>query len=220
MWLAIYDIIREDFGFSADEDASASTLLEVIAANNCCDIKTISNLISGKVVAVVGAGPNCFKVRDVKADAIIAADGAMRCCLDQGVKPDIVVTDLDGLTEKELIFDDVIYVVHAHGDNIHHLVRKAPLIKGCILPTSQAKFSSRSYILGGFTDGDRAAFLAIYFKASEILLVGFDLREHVGPYSKPWMNEPVPATGIKRKKLKWAIRLLDYLRDRIRDVGR
>ena len=36
---------------------------------------------------------------------------------------------------------------------------------------------------GGFTDGDRAVFIADHFKAKKIFLIGFDFNDDVGRYS-------------------------------------
>ncbi len=59
------------------------------------------------------------------------------------------------------------------------------------------------YNFGGFTDGDRAVFLAHHFGSRSIQLLGFDF-ENVG--EKPNCDEKT-----KLKKLGWAKRLITSL---------
>ncbi|MEM4752758.1 MAG: 6-hydroxymethylpterin diphosphokinase MptE-like protein [Sulfolobales archaeon] len=218
-WVYIYDYIRMDMGFNYLDDCFASQVLNMMI--NGLEViyeveKYLQELIGGTNVYVVGAGPTCFeelKSLDVEPEVLIAADGAMRCCLDAGYKPHVVVTDLDGLSIKDLRHDDVVYVVHAHGDNIDKLLNYVGFIKGRLLGTTQCVQTGRLRIYGGFTDGDRAAYLAHFFGARSIRLVGFDLRSGlVGKYSKPWMGVNSYATPTKLKKFKWAERLLNMLR--------
>ncbi len=67
------------------------------------------------------------------------------------------------------------------------------------------------YNFGGFTDGDRAAFLAEELGAREITLVGFDFGTVVGRWSKPRLKEHSPVWESKRKKFEFAKELLDWL---------
>ena len=88
---------------------------------------------------VIGAGPsieestvqdyiieiyNCNKGKFSNAESenvvVIVADGATEMCLDLGIIPDFVVTDLDG-NYQSLIrahLEGSIMVIHAHDDNI------------------------------------------------------------------------------------------------------
>jgi uncharacterized Rossmann fold enzyme len=131
---------------------------------------------------------------------IIAADGASLRLYAEGVTPDIIVTDLDGICDaKETIFsmnqNDTILVIHAHGDNIERIQSFVPLCPGSIVCTTQSQPFSHVHNFGGFSDGDRAVFFAHALGAKEVTLCGFDLDdEEVEP--------------VKRKKLIWARRLL------------
>ena len=57
--------------------------------------------------------------------------------------------------------------------------------------------------IGGFTDGDRSAYLADYLGAESITLAGFDFEK---PAEKPGMD-----VARKRMKLVWARRYLEAL---------
>jgi hypothetical protein len=85
-------------------------------------------------------------------------------------------------------------IVHAHGDNVNLIRNLVPKMKNCI-GTTQVKPLHNVYNFGGFTDGDRAVFLASEFKAKNIVLVGMDFGGKIGRYSK---------TKIKDEKLKIA----------------
>jgi hypothetical protein len=56
---------------------------------------------------------------------------------------------------------------------------------------------------GGFTDGDRAVFLADHFKAKNIYLVGFDFEGKDSAFKK--------LDKVKLKKLDWAHVLIAML---------
>jgi len=221
-WLHIYSMIRSDLGFDEGSDCAAATLLDTLLSTQQGGsieepLESLRSMLQGASVLVVGAGPSCIRCREIRKsyDVVICADGAIRCCIYSGVKPDIVVTDLDGVTGFEGLLRNTIVVVHAHGDNMQLLSTSLPLIlkvsKG-VIGTSQCLVSSRVRIFGGFTDGDRAAYLASYFNAQHIGLAGFDFSGVVGRYSKPHMTNEMYASPLKSRKLKWARILLAYLR--------
>ena len=221
VWMKIYDMIRDDLQINAYNDYYAATTLLQILANNKDIIYRSLSMLKGALwkrnVLVVGAGPECVKVSNLanKHDIIIAADGALRCCRDAGLEPGIVVTDLDGVKPKDLMTFDGIIVVHAHGDNIERIVSYVPNLlqaKKKVVGTHQTfMMNPLINVFGGFTDGDRAAFLANYFGALKIQLVGFDFRGIVGKYSKPHLIRNEIAGINKQKKLYWASRLISWL---------
>jgi len=221
VWLHMYSLIRSDLGFNDRHDCSAAMLLDALLSTQRNDVEALTELLRSKIegaeVLVVGAGPSCVKCREVRSsyDVIICADGAVRCCIRHGVKPDIVVTDLDGISGFEELLSDLLVVAHAHGDNVRLLTASLPLIldvSAGVIGTSQCLVSSRVRIFGGFTDGDRAAYIASYFNARRVGLIGFDFNGVVGQYSKPYLPRDMPASPLKLRKLKWAKTLLAYLR--------
>jgi uncharacterized Rossmann fold enzyme len=88
-----------------------------------------------------------------------------------------------------------VMVVHAHGDNMDLLRFWVPLFPGPLVGTTQAGPFGRIHNFGGFSDGDRAVFLALALGAAEVTLAGFFLDD-------PGVNP------VKRKKLLWARTLL------------
>ena len=97
-------------------------------------------------------------------------------------------------------------VIHAHGDNIEKLKKYVPEFSRAIGST-QAQPRSNVHNFLGFTDGDRAVFLAAGMGAKLIALAGMDFGCTVGKYSK----KQVASIEVKRKKLKFGKELLEWL---------
>jgi len=158
------------------------------------------------VQAIAGAGPSLEAEADRArtAGAVLAASTAADRLREQGVAVDAMVTDLDKNPEtgRELSRSGTPVVAHAHGDNIPAVERHVPdYDPAYVLPTTQAAPRSPVRNFGGFTDGDRAAFLADHLGAAELVFVGWDFEDDtLGPE--------------KRRKLDWAERLLAWLERR------
>ena len=130
---------------------------------------------------------------------IIAADGATEMCLNLGIIPDFVVTDLDGDYESLVRADSggSIMVVHAHGDNYEKISSQVPYLNN-VIGTTQNFPLTTVYNFGGFTDGDRSISLAVEFQAKEILLLGMDFDSRIGFFSK----KNVSNLKLKKQKLQ------------------
>ena len=216
-WKIFYISIINDFGYSEDEDIESAKILDNILRNKDVDVvfERLRSLINGKEVVVFGAGPSLLKSIDKYRKLIerltkISADGATSALLEKGITPDIVITDLDGKIEDLLKADEEgsIVVIHAHGDNMDKIKEFGSKFSNTIGTTQvdSSKFE-RLFNFGGFTDGDRAAFLAKALNASKIYLIGFDFDGEIGEYS---FTRDI---AIKRKKLEWCRRLLKEIDD-------
>ncbi len=139
------------------------------------------------------------------APAVVAADGATRPCLGAGIVPAVIATDLDGPVPSEVEANGrgALVVVHAHGDNVDAVERWVPEFPRELAGSWAGPPRDGLLDVGGFTDGDRAAYLAEAVGARRILLWGFD-AEALG-------EEPAEARGTKRRKLRWAFTLLEEL---------
>ena len=209
-WESKYREILKDFGYSRNKDAQSAKLL-----NSLLQKKTLStgirDLIKNKPVFVIGAGPSlpyCIPIlKKHKKITKIVADGATKAIIENGLRPDIVVTDLDGDIKslKKAGSKNTIMVVHAHGDNSEklHLLK---YFKNCV-GTTQTKPIGKIHNFGGFTDGDRCVFLANHFQAKKIILLGMDFGTRIGKYSKT----RVLNRTIKIKKLRRGKKLLEWL---------
>ena len=213
-WESKYREILKDFGYSRKDDSKSCKLLDSLLPKKTRVIQ-IKDLIENKPVFVVGAGPSlpsCIPIlKKHKKITKIVADGAARAIMENGLKSDIVVTDLDGniKTLKKAGKTNTIMVVHAHGDNTKkiYLVKN---FKNCI-GTTQTKSTGMIHNFGGFTDGDRCVFLANHFKAKKIILLGMDFGTRIGKYSKT----TVVNRTIKIAKLRRGKKLLEWLAQKI-----
>ncbi|MDC0187294.1 DUF115 domain-containing protein [Candidatus Nitrosopelagicus sp.] len=208
-WKTKFNEIRKEFGYTETEDLVSAKKLNLLLKRKNSK-KEFENIIKGKTVFVIGAGPSLSKslkyIRKSKNITKIVADGAVRALLEKNIRPDILVTDLDGDIEsiKKIGKTKIPIIVHAHGDNSNRLeiVKKLSNVTG----TTQTREFGKLKNYGGFTDGDRCVFLAEYFNASKIVLIGMDFGRKIGKYSK----HRVINRKIKLKKLKSAKMIIEW----------
>ena len=209
-WKKKYSDILKEFKYDEKKDKESAILLNAILEKSNANEKIIS-LIKGKIVLVIGSGPSLstaiLKLKKYKKTVKIAADSAIKPLVENGIIPDIIVTDLDGdeNTLKEIGKTKSIFVVHAHGDNIEKL-EFSKKFKNCI-GTTQSKSLSKIQNFGGFTDGDRGVFLANHYGAKKIILFGMDFGDRIGKFSNTKKSE----RKIKLMKLHRGKSLLEWL---------
>jgi len=223
-WSIYYKEILDDFSFKrADDESSAKLLDEILSQEGCLTLDDLSKIVGfSHSYIVFGAGPSLKKhiqkvknEYDLKNYVLVAADGAVTAMIEERIVPDIVVTDLDGKLDDILLSNlkGANIVVHAHGDNADKIAQITPFFNN-VLGTTQAQPIGNLYNFGGFTDGDRALFLSQALGANEIMLAGMDFGEVVTKYSRPNITGDVaPADEIKLKKLKYAEKFTQWLKD-------
>ena len=202
VWEGYYGEIVRDFGFSMEKDIeSGRVLANLLKGHEIIDSDFLKAIISGKGALIVGPLADEIPEKDV----IIGTDLSTALLLERGILPDIIVTDLDGDLEAEIEAnaEGSVALIHAHGDNIEALKKYLPEFRGKIGGTVQTRPFHPLMNFGGFTDGDRAVFLAESAGAEKIYITGFDFER------------PLPKKGkdveIKRKKLVWAKALISLL---------
>ena len=204
-WEPVYEAILESFGYDRAADERARDVLASLTER--FDLTHLST-VEGATVAVAGAGPSLESESNLEraraADVVFAASTAADVLADHTVAVDCMVTDLDKNPEtvRRLTEAGTPVAVHAHGDNLPAVRAVVPDCAGeFVLPTTQAAPRGPVRNLGGFTDGDRAAFLADALGARRLEFVGWDFED---PSVEP----------AKAKKLEWAERLLYWLERR------
>ena len=210
-WEPIYTEILSSFSFSRVNDEKSARILASLIHSDALPLARarISSaeheqiIVCGNAPCAIDDWYALISHTESKHRVVIAADGASLRLYAEGVVPDIIVTDLDGIYDaKETVFamnkNNTILVIHAHGDNIPLIQSFVPLCPGPIICTTQSQPFSNLHNFGGFSDGDRAVFFAHALGAKRVLLCGFDLDD----------SEVDP---IKRKKLIWARKLLGML---------
>ncbi|MGH9973852.1 MAG: 6-hydroxymethylpterin diphosphokinase MptE-like protein, partial [Nitrososphaeraceae archaeon] len=131
-WFPFYQQIRMEFGYSTEKDQMAADMLSKMIKRKALQVSNIQKKIQGKEVLVIGAGPSLEKniefIRINKKYIKIAANGVVEILLNKKIRPDIVVSDLDG-NPKFLRMAEKLgatMVIHAHGDNIESMEKNVP----------------------------------------------------------------------------------------------
>lgn len=225
-WEIWYNEILDDFGFSREGDEKTADLLDdILERKGCLTIDDLYNEIvydkkrdSDKFI-IFGAGPslkkhiNIIKEYDLDDYVLISADGATTALLEEDIIPDIIATDLDGAVSDLLTANSMgsYFVIHGHGNNEENIDMWTESFDK-VLGTTQSVPVGNLYNFGGFTDGDRAMYLAIELGANEMVLAGMDFGTIVTKYSRPDIEgETGPADEIKTKKLIYAECLLNWI---------
>jgi len=202
-WEPVYEAILADFGYPRSADEEARDLLA--AHTREFDWSTLGHVAGATVAIAGGAGRLADDLAVVdSAGVVFAASNAAQVLRDVGISVDLMTTDLDKVPETavDLSKAGIPVAVHAHGDNMSALRRwLSEFDPDAVLPTTQAEPVGPVENVGGFTDGDRAAFLADHLGAATLRFPGWD-------FDDPTLSPE------KRKKLRWAERLLLWLETR------
>ncbi len=203
-----YEIAQRTLGLDRNADERAARRLAEhlaeIDADQLIEPASLRGTFEDQAVAVLGPVPGGAESVD-PARPIVAAGSAVRQALSAGIQPTLVVSDLDGSDMGHEMFSKVGVptAVHAHGDNTALVDRLVPELEGPLFGTCQTPPPANAPVelhrFGGFTDGDRACFIAAALGAKRLELVGWDLEE--------------PVTGSDEKATK-----LDLARELLKDV--
>lgn len=208
VWEPLYARICQDFGFDPSKDSeSARILAQLLGPRSDRSLERVRSGFPTKVL-VCGGAPvlaDHLSAMDVSLP-VVAADSATTVVLEAGIRPDFIVTDLDGVVEDQIEVNSagVPVFVHAHGDNMPALRRHVARFPGPIVGTCQCRPPEHVFNFGGFTDGDRAACICAEMGAREISLIGFDFENPSEKHGR--------SRDVKRRKLAWARRILDELK--------
>lgn len=224
-----YHRIINTLGFSEEQDIKARDLLfKIISAKSDYllepKLDLFRNILKNrKMIYIFGGGPgtNIFlkgtaeepsgikisKITNLN-HVIIAIDGSAEALMNYNITPDIIFTDLDGITLKTAQKKDLehtFFVVHAHGDNQNRIqeFRDCILKHDNLIGTTQVESRYPIINYGGFTDGDRALYFLNNFlePSNHVFLIGFEFGNLVGKHSKPSYPDNIKADELKRKKL-------------------
>lgn len=205
-WSPTYEAILKDLGYDRKRDEQARDLLDALLEHAApVDVDALRARVRGREAFVVGGAATRDDVERIPPGSpILVADAACSLVVPV-VRPDAIVTDLDGDVPLQVAANalGVPVFLHAHGDNMDALRAHARAFRGPIMGTTQAAPTRRIQNHGGFTDGDRACCLAVWLGASGLALVGFDYTRAA---PKPGLDE-----ATKLRKLAWARRIVEGL---------
>jgi hypothetical protein len=201
-WEPVYEQILDSFGFGRTGDEMARDVLATLVT----PFDRTRVAWDGQTVAICGAAPT---LRDElsrldDADVVVAASTAADVVRDVGYELDMMVTDLDKNPETAVALTEsgVPVAAAAHGDNVPAVREWIPQFDDeYVLGTTQAEPVGPVVNWGGFTDGDRAAFIADELGAERLVFAGWDFDDHA-------------VDEMKAQKLVWAERLLAWLERR------
>lgn len=201
-WEPVYEAILADFGFPREADEAARDRLAAIVGSTGLSSAALPDA-TDLTVAIAGGAPSLRDELAVaqRADLVFGVSTASATLLEESIAVDLHVTDLDKdqSVVRTLNSGGLPIAVHAHGDNREQIDELVPALDPtAVFPTTQAKPIEGVANPGGFTDGDRAAFLADALGANTLVFPGWDFDD--------------PAiTAEKRRKLAWAARLIAWL---------
>ncbi|KAB1188230.1 MULTISPECIES: 6-hydroxymethylpterin diphosphokinase MptE-like protein [Haloferax] len=201
-WEPVYTQILDSFGFDrAGDEAARDVLASLVTPFDRSRLAW-----DGQTVAICGAAPSLADELSLldDADVVVAASTAADVVRDAGYDLDMMVTDLDKNPETavELTASGIPVAAAAHGDNVPAIREWVPQFESeHVLGTTQAAPVGPVVNWGGFTDGDRAAFIADELGAESLVFVGWD-------FDDPAVDE------MKAHKLAWAERLVRWLEQR------
>jgi len=199
-WWKFQDEINSQFNFSKIREEIAARLVSRL---NYTKSSLQSSFVDRDFI-LVGAGLTESDALPKKN--LIVADGALRGCLNKGIVPEWVISDLDGY------IPDILWasqngskiIIHAHGDNISRVSLYSNQINPeCITTTYPSSFTS---CWGGFTDGDRSVMMCLTLGCKSVKLVGFNF-DKVGIFTGEYSPR-------KLEKLQWAKKIIKECQQR------
>ena len=213
-WEPVYEGILQDMGYDRSEDEACVRVLKAVTMNSDLITDDEAAEFFQTTATVFGDAP-CLE-SDIAGHppegTLIASGSSVRRLASLGIRPDVVVTDLDGDIGPQLDASaaGALTFIHAHGDNADLVRTYAGLFRGPVVMTTQSRPENTVFNFGGFTDGDRAVCIAQSFGVGKVVLEGFDFDD---PNPKPGSD---PA--VKLRKLSWARRIIDSMDGRMQLV--
>jgi len=229
--------IIDDFRFNLEEDRVARNYLSKIldSKNYTYDIEQVlqsfrSHITRKENLLIYGCGPSLERsveqLLNLKGVEIfhkfinLAADGASVFLKENSIPVAAIFTDLDGITQDEFNYSQF-NIVHAHGDNVDKIrsFEKVLIEFKNIIGTTQSEPFGNIINPGGFTDGDRILYFlrTLINPSQKIFFIGMDFNEVIGKYSKPHFRSNLKSNKTKRKKLQYAIKLLEWIHPKLRN---
>ena len=230
-----YFHIREEFKFDYQKDLKSRDLLSRILKKKTHKWKldNILELFRNRillkpVILIYGCGPSLEETVNIIIKergktffdkfTNLAADGASVLLREKDIQNDAIFTDLDGITKTE--FNNSSFnIIHAHGDNLEKISQFENEIINFqnVIGTTQVEPLSNVINPGGFTDGDRILFFlrSLIKPFQKLFLIGMDFKNIVGKYSKLNIEYNQEGSQIKIKKLEFAVKLIDWVRNKI-----
>ncbi len=203
----MYKRICDDFGFDPEKDLKCAQLLgSMLGDDGTENLRVVRRGFPGSVLVCGGSPGLAEELSGLTIGGyVVAADSATTVLAEAEIRPDMIVSDLDGIVEDQVALNEEgsVVFIHAHGDNRDAVERYFKDFRGPVVGTCQCVPPAGICNFGGFTDGDRAACICAELGAKKIHLAGFDFDN---PSAKAGKDRE-----IKKRKLRWAKTILAEL---------
>jgi 2-amino-4-hydroxy-6-hydroxymethyldihydropteridine diphosphokinase len=214
-----YQSICNSLGIESEDDQNTRDLLSKLIPEESKIQENLEAQIRGKPAVVFGAGPSLeFDIVGLnhylreKRPVVFCADGAADALRQERIDYQALVTDLDSCSQDtiEATARKTPVFVHAHGANADLVQRIVPRLNpDNVIGTTQVEPLRNVQNYGGFTDGDRACFVATNFSPESIIIAGMDFGKTEGPYS---VNRYSKQTNpLRERKLGWGKASLEFV---------
>jgi uncharacterized Rossmann fold enzyme len=200
-------------GFSLEDDCRAASQALLLSQNyiqHSISFHEACEIVRKSEVCILGGSSSLEKAllqgRLNDCHRLLTVDGATRLALEYGFRPDIIVGDADGGLAPIIKSSQQgsLVILHVHGDNMWIASYLVPLLKNYMVSVQCNPLPPYTWIIPGFTDGERALGFAILCGASRVRVYGMNVDEPVGWWSKPWLKSSVRPWPQKKIKLEIA----------------
>jgi Uncharacterized Rossmann fold enzyme len=184
-----------------DCDAACRALREVLGRLEDVEVCVITPAPGGLELLTRGS-----------CERVVATDSSIETLAKAGRRPDVLVGDADpSLRLLGLALQlGAPYLLHSHGDNLYRLKPLTGLLRrSAVILTTQVETPYCTLPVGAFTDGDRGAAIAMYFRASRVIINWLSSQR---PFCE---HKDLCDEGLKASKLGLAQRVLTYIASRL-----
>jgi hypothetical protein len=212
---AYLELVEGSMGYPRERELeSASEALGLLDCDAACRAlqEVLGRLEDAEVCVITPAPGGLELLTKGGCEKVVATDSSIETLAEAGRRPDVLVGDADpSLRLLGLALQlGVPYLLHSHGDNLYRLKPLTGLLRrSAVILTTQVETPYCTLPVGAFTDGDRGAAIAMYFRASRVIINWLSSQ---GPSCE---HKDLCDEGLKALKLRLAQRVLTYMASRL-----
>jgi len=212
---AYLKLVEGSMGYPRERELeSASEALGLLDCDVACRaLQEVLGRLENAEVCVITPVPGGLELLTKgSCERVVATDSSIETLAKAGRRPDVLVGDADpSLRLLGLALQlEAPYLLHSHGDNLYRLKPLTGLLRrSAVILTTQVETPYCTLPVGAFTDGDRGAAIAMYFRASRVIINWLSSRR---PFCE---HKDLCDEGLKASKLRLAQRVLTYIASRL-----
>jgi len=212
---AYLKLVESSTGYPRERELeSASEALGLLDCDVACRaLQEVLGRLEDAEVCVITPVPGGLELLTKgSCERVVATDSSIETLAKAGRRPDVLVGDADpSLRLLGLALQlEAPYLLHSHGDNLYRLKPLTGLLRrSAVILTTQVETPYCTLPVGAFTDGDRGAAIAMYFRASRVIINRLSSQR---PFCE---HKDLCDEGLKASKLELAQRVLAYIASRL-----